>query len=220
MDTKTDDKSAGKCPFGRGRANRDWWPDALDVSTLHRNSNLSDPMGKTFDYESPTVDMVSIIDIAHALSQLCRFNGQSREFYSVAQHSLLVASLMPDGLELYGLLHDASEAYCGDMVRPLKRLIPEYRVIENRVQEVIARRFGLRYPFPDEVKEADNIALAMEGKRFMAGREDEYGIRNLTEHHSFAAKLMSSARGPLLVESDFLREFARLNKDNPENVMT
>ncbi len=53
MDTKTDDKSAGKCPFtggGHTPTNRHWWPDALDVSVLHRNSNLSDPMGEAFDY--------------------------------------------------------------------------------------------------------------------------------------------------------------------------
>jgi len=54
MDAKTDDKGSGKCPVAhggsRGRRNRDWWPDALDVSVLHRNSGLSDPLGKDFDY--------------------------------------------------------------------------------------------------------------------------------------------------------------------------
>ena len=52
MDAKTDDKNAGKCPFtgGHGHTNRDWWPTQLDVSVLHRNSNLSDPMDEAFDY--------------------------------------------------------------------------------------------------------------------------------------------------------------------------
>ena len=65
MDAKTDDKSAGKCPFtgSRGHRNRDWWPDALDLEMLHRNSNLSDPMGKDFDYakEFKTLDLNAVI---------------------------------------------------------------------------------------------------------------------------------------------------------------
>ncbi|MGE0038827.1 MAG: catalase/peroxidase HPI [Xanthobacteraceae bacterium] len=71
MDAKTDDKSAGKCPFtgGRGPTNREWWPDALDVSVLHRNSNLSDPMGKDFDYakEFKSLDLNAVIKDLTAL---------------------------------------------------------------------------------------------------------------------------------------------------------
>jgi len=63
MDAKTDDKSAGKCPFIRGHSNRDWWPDALDIQMLHRNSNLSDPMGKDFDYAKAfkSLDLKAVI---------------------------------------------------------------------------------------------------------------------------------------------------------------
>ncbi|HEY5831885.1 MAG TPA: catalase/peroxidase HPI [Hyphomicrobiaceae bacterium] len=69
MDAKTDDKSAGKCPFRGGHGNRDWWPDALDVSVLHRNSTLSDPMGKAFDYakEFTSLDLNAVIKDLHAL---------------------------------------------------------------------------------------------------------------------------------------------------------
>ena len=71
MDAKTDDKSAGKCPFtgARGRANRDWWPDALSIEMLHRNSDLSDPMGKDFDYakEFKSLDLNAVIKDLHAL---------------------------------------------------------------------------------------------------------------------------------------------------------
>jgi catalase-peroxidase len=69
MDAKTDDKSAGKCPIMRGRANRDWWPDSLDVSVLHRNSNLSDPMDKAFDYakEFKTLDLNAVTKDLRAL---------------------------------------------------------------------------------------------------------------------------------------------------------
>jgi len=72
MDAKTDDKSPGKCPFTggmRGHKNRDWWPDAVDISVLHRNSNLSDPMGEAFDYakEFRTLDLNAVINDLHAL---------------------------------------------------------------------------------------------------------------------------------------------------------
>jgi catalase-peroxidase len=69
MDAKTDDKSAGKCPFTGGHRNRDWWPNALDVSVLHRNSALSDPMGEAFDYarEFKTLDLNAVIKDLHAL---------------------------------------------------------------------------------------------------------------------------------------------------------
>jgi catalase-peroxidase len=70
-DEKTDDKSAGKCPFttGRSASNRHWWPDALNVDVLHRNSNLSDPMGKEFDYarEFKTLDLEAVIKDLTAL---------------------------------------------------------------------------------------------------------------------------------------------------------
>jgi catalase-peroxidase len=69
MDAKTDDKSAGKCPFGRGHTNRDWWPKQLDVSVLHRNSALSDPMGQAFDYakEFKSLDLNAVVRDLHAL---------------------------------------------------------------------------------------------------------------------------------------------------------
>src|SRR5258705_1023182 len=72
MDAKTDDNSAGKCPVAgspRGRTNRDWWPNHVDIQLLHRNPNLSDPMGKEFDYaeEFKTLDLNAVIKALHAL---------------------------------------------------------------------------------------------------------------------------------------------------------
>src|SRR5262252_3360943 len=69
MDAKIDDNNAGKCPFARGHRNRDWWPNQLDVSVLHRNSNLSDPMGEAFDYtkEFESLDLHAVIKELHAL---------------------------------------------------------------------------------------------------------------------------------------------------------
>ncbi|MDO4254358.1 MAG: hypothetical protein Q4C81_04310 [Kocuria sp.] len=76
---------------------------------------------------------VDVVDVAHALSMQCRYNGHVRLFMSVAEHCVLVSRLVPSEHALWGLLHDATEAYVGDMVRPLKLHMPEYRAVEDRV---------------------------------------------------------------------------------------
>jgi 5'-deoxynucleotidase YfbR-like HD superfamily hydrolase len=108
------------------------------------------------------LEEINIDDIAHALARVCRFGGHTEEFYSVAQHSVIVSNIVPKGLELCGLLHDATEAYIGDVVRPLKYQMPQYREIEDRLWLVIAERFNLPTEIPKEVKDADNVALITE----------------------------------------------------------
>jgi hypothetical protein len=80
----------------------------------------------------------------------------------VAQHSVIVGNIVPPADAREGTLHDAAEAYLGDMVRPLKLSMPEYKAVELRNEEVIAARFGLTFPWPASVKVADNIALMTE----------------------------------------------------------
>lgn len=123
--------------------------------------------GIYFDLLNPSPEDVRIEDIAHALSNLCRFGGHTRTFYSVAQHSCLVAALVPDPLKLHALLHDAAEAYCGDMVSPLKMCIPGFSTIEKRIQAAICERFNLPLELPSEIKRADLVALATERRDLM-----------------------------------------------------
>ena len=118
--------------------------------------------GKRFWPLSPAVEDICIQDIAHALAHVCRFGGHCRQFYSVAQHSLHVSRLVSPPRALAGLLHDATEAYLGDMVRPLKRSMPDYRRAEHDLWAVIARRFGVPVELPLEIKQADNVALMTE----------------------------------------------------------
>lgn len=122
----------------------------------------------------PRPDEIQIEDIAHALANVCRFGGHVRAFYSVAQHSVLVARYvidrrLPDGgvAAKQALLHDAAEAYIGDMVRPLKRQLPDYKEAENLIWQAIAVRFGLPSKLHPLVKEADEVLVATEAFALM-----------------------------------------------------
>ena len=125
-------------------------------------------LGHRFFLTSPHIDDVAIEDIAHGLAYQCRFNGQTSAFYSVAQHSLMVMSLVPDSLHFQALLHDAAEAYLGDMVKPLKQLFPQFSVIESRVMDIIGQRFAVDLTRLDPaIKRADLVALATERRDLM-----------------------------------------------------
>lgn len=110
--------------------------------------NIYTYSGVSFSPLSPSMEDISPVDIAHALSYMCRANGHFSGFYSVAQHCLdCETEAQARGLSartrLACLLHDASEAYISDITRPVKRQLAEYRAIEQRLQAVIYRRFGL-----------------------------------------------------------------------------
>jgi uncharacterized protein len=113
------------------------------------------------------VEDIDIRDIAHALALTCRFNGHCRMFYSVAEHSVLVSNLCPPEFALEALLHDASEAYLGDVPTPLKRQWPEYRIAEERAQATIAKCFGLPEAISQAVHDADASALQIEKVRLL-----------------------------------------------------
>lgn len=120
----------------------------------------------------PHPEDINIDDITHALARTCRFGGHVRDYYSVAQHSVIVSNIVPEELALYGLLHDATEAYIGDCVRPLKYSMPQYREIEENLWGVVADRFGLHREIPAEVKHADNVALITERRDLLANQQE------------------------------------------------
>jgi uncharacterized protein len=98
--------------------------------------------GSWFDFCSPASSDFTIEDIAHGLANICRYAGQCKKFYSVAEHSILVSEIAV-GFEFEALLHDAAEAFIGDITRPLKQLLPEYKKIESSVQRAVLGRFGV-----------------------------------------------------------------------------
>lgn len=124
--------------------------------------------GHYFNFIKPRADTIGIKSVAHALSHLCRFTGHTRDLYTVAQHSLMVSLIVPEQFAREGLMHDATEAYIGDVSSPLKHLLPDYAAIEENLESVIAGKFGLDWT-PDAkraVKKADLIMLVTERRDF------------------------------------------------------
>lgn len=134
--------------------------------------------GKSFHFLEPSDDEIDITDIAYALSNMCRYTGHSKRFYSVAEHSIYVAQLLPPELRLAGLLHDASEAYLGDVSSPLKQLLPEYKEIEKTVEAAIARRFELLYPHDPLIKQMDLQQLCTEAHHLLPSGGKDWEVCN------------------------------------------
>jgi hypothetical protein len=122
--------------------------------------------GRQFWPVDPHPDDIDILDIAHALSMQCRYGGHSKRFYSVAEHSTIMARVATVARRA-ALLHDASEAYLVDIPRPIKPYLANYKELERRLNECIAKKFGVAYPWPQEVIDLDNRILADEQKQLM-----------------------------------------------------
>ncbi len=131
--------------------------------------------GRVVDPLNLTPDKVNIVDIAHSLALQCRFTGHVRFHYGVGQHSWLGALYarvlgMPKRVQRAVLLHDGSETYVADLARPVKHaagLGEAYRAVEDDVQRVVAARFGIKFPFVEDVHLIDNAMLAAEQRDLM-----------------------------------------------------
>ncbi|MDP1570357.1 MAG: hypothetical protein Q8L86_10160 [Vicinamibacterales bacterium] len=165
---------------------------------------------------APRREDIAIEDIAHALALSNRFTGHTRLAYSVAQHSVHVSQLVPVEDALWGLLHDASEAYLVDVPSPLKRLAPfaGYRACEAHLQRVIYHRFGLCGPQPASVHEADRRMLAAEAQDLLGPLHPDWpeSCRGMRGRPSFRVVPWSAEEA----ERAFLRRFAGLYRASDE----
>ena len=126
--------------------------------------------GKCFDIIDLKPNSISEMDIAHALSHTARFAGQTFQFLSVAQHSVMISEMVPEEHALAALMHDASEAYLGDMPSPFKKLLPDYKNLEASIMKAIAKKFKFKYPLHHCIKEADQGILQQEWDSHVIGR--------------------------------------------------
>ncbi len=139
-------------------------PTPILRATISREEWLRLEVVLLLDLLNPKPSLIHLEDIIWGLGFQCRFGGQCRKFYSVAEHSVHVMSLC-EQYPREGLMHDASEAFIGDI--PLARLLPEYKKIERNLEEAIADRFSLVFPWPAEVAAADALMLGAEARLLM-----------------------------------------------------
>lgn len=174
------------------------------------SSSILTSTGKWFDILKPDPSLIDLRDIASALSKLCRFGGHCRQFYSVAEHSILAAEMMRQrnannpALIRWALLHDASEAYVVDIPRPAKRQLTEYMKIEDVIQRAVAERFDLPWPMPQEIHEVDCDILSLELRAYMP-EQPEHLLPSLPVL-GLANGLPAEPLSPRVAEKAFLEE--------------
>lgn len=183
--------------------------------------------GRTINLQTPPFTWpIVLADIAHALSNVCRWGGHTKRFYSVAQHSILVANhLEPHGPEvmLWGLMHDAAEAYVGDMIGPLKRFLrltqyrSPYDQFEQSVHDAIALTFGLPKGFhhEDRIVDADLAALATENRDlcFESQEHKDWAFNSLPEPFPFPITPLSPQESEREFKKLFADLYCRVNPD-------
>lgn len=131
--------------------------------------------GKMLDLSAPRPEDITLEDIAHHLARVCRFGGAVHEYYSVASHSVYVASIVASASDTTArrnrsaLLHDATEAYLGDMVSGLKRLNPDYRILEDEWATCVEARFDVSFRRCPIIKDADLRARLSECRDLFSG---------------------------------------------------
>ena len=131
--------------------------------------------GRCFWPLHPRAAEIDIEDIAHSLAMRCRYGGHSTRFYSVAEHSVLVSRHVPPEYALWGLLHDAAEAYSADVPRPLKRCLPDWQPMEARIMVAVCERFGLPLDEPEVVSQIDYAMTSDERAVIMASCQRDWG---------------------------------------------
>ncbi len=179
--------------------------------------------GRMFDVFDPDPNQIDIFDIAHHLALMTRFNGACKWLYSIAQHSVMCCDRASDyhyprpreeELALVLLMHDAAEAYVGDIVRPIKRKITDFKVIENGVMDAINERFDLPRladipRFKVAVEEVDNRMLVTEKLQLMPPNV-RWAIEDIFEPYDL---LDLELWQPRAAEMLFLSRFARFRPD-------
>ena len=160
--------------------------------------------GKAFWPMDPRAEEVEILDIAHSLAHQCRYGGHAKHFYSVAEHCVLLSHAVHPTMAFAALMHDAAEAYLVDVPRPIKRYLAGYKEIEEQLERVILPVFGLAYPNPAEVMDADTRILGDERRQVMATPPLEWHASG----HPLGVTVMFWE--PAIARTAFLRRFQEL----------
>lgn len=147
--------------------------------TWRRGDWMQTYTGRQFFPMDPRPEDIATADIARSLSMQCRYNGHTTRAYSVAEHSVLISRAVCPEHALAGLLHDATEAYLGDMVKPLKRHMGQYVQIEQNLWQVIAGVYGVPVELPTCVTQADTRILIDERAALLGPSPAPWGTEHL-----------------------------------------
>jgi len=162
--------------------------------------------GMSFDLSRPAASMIRITDIAAALSKQCRYAGHCRRFYSVAEHSVLGLALVSDAAKPAYLLHDAAEAYYGDLSRPLRAMLTVYNQYVARCERIIYDAFLGAQPseqVASDVSRADDRMLLTEARQLVASKGRGWSAHWTSNAHAAHVKLCYWE--PARAEREFLR---------------
>lgn len=183
-------------------------PCRVPVTEKRKGDWMQTYSGVQFWPLDPRPEEVRLEDIAAALSKLCRYGGQCRRFYSVAEHCVHMAHAAPKGYKFAALMHDASESYLSDVIRPIKSHLTNYLEIEAELERCIAQRFGLAWPMPPEVKRLDTAILADERDQVMVPPPVPW---SQTTEPALGVTLQFWA--PHVAENHFLNAFHRYSRE-------
>ncbi len=173
--------------------------------------------GTQFYFNSPTSDMIHVEEIAHALSLLCRYNGHTRRYYSVAEHCILMADWVAKQTwatpldVLTALHHDDAEYIIGDLARPVKAKMPQFKELELILDRAIALRFGTLYPFPPWLKEIDARIIQDERNNVINPSDNDWGTDSLVPLDVQFFEV--AGRFPMLMRRAFLTRHHRWSEE-------
>ncbi len=174
--------------------------------------------GLRFDFGNETIDLsnLTVEIIAHSLSQLCRYNGHTRRYYSVGEHACLLSDYVMhqpwatprDGLT--ALHHDDAESLLGEVVRPIKERLPTFKELEARIDQALAERFDTEWPLPDWFKPLDTRIICDERAQVMCPSNNEWSADSLEPLGIRTWRL--TGRWPWLVKQRFLYRHLKLTR--------
>lgn len=175
---------------------------------------ISLPKGKYIDLLDPDPSVIEIEEIAHRLSNICRWLGGTKYHYSVAQHSSIICDLVPKDIAMQALLHDATEAYMGDLVTPLKVHFPDFAKMEDNLWAAIADKFGLPRELDPRIRAADK-RIGLTEKKYLLGPGPAYHSDNHEpytneEFEPVTGRSIDQSMGRILPEvarDEFLQRF-------------
>ena len=185
-----------------------------DAATHYRKNEISlyieTVLGNKFFIEHPLFD---IKEVTHALSMQCRYTGHSKLFYSVAEHSVLVADICAKygyGDPFEGLMHDGAEAYLSDIAAPWKALLPDYKKLEQKIEVPMREWLGLKgKSLSDGVKRADWIALFVEARALIPSKAADWIAPEGIKEEAANVDLAIRCHSPAIAAAEFRNAFRK-----------